>query len=377
MRIGIDASRAFQKNRTGIEEYSYRVIKYLRTELDEPQVFLYLKINQKVDFTLPDNWKIKVIKFPYLWSQAGLSLELLFHSVDKLFVPSHVVPLIHPADTTVTVHGLEYEFCPEAYSLWERFYMRWSIKKSCQWAKKIITVSQSTKRDLMRMYKVPENKIEVIYEGVGSNFQLSIFNPPAGEAGFQSIFNDKIKKPYILFIGRLEERKNIAGIIKAFEVLKENHKIPHQLVLAGKRGHNYESIQLLIEGSRWKDEIVETGFISEEKKWKILKNADVFLFPTFYEGFGLPVLEAQSAGVPVVASDNSSIPEITKYENSKDNSKSAILVNPSDFSEIAEAAYKLISDKAIRDDIIEKGYKNVKRFNWEKCSREIASCLAV
>ena len=185
MKIGIDASRAFIKNRTGIEEYSFQVINHLKKELAGLEVVLYTrpKTDDSVKkFKLPAKWKVREIKWPRFWTQIGLSLEMILHPVDVLFIPAHTVPIIHPSGwlmklcdhlrgrkrrfkTVVTIHGLEYEFLPEAYSLWERIYMRTVIKKSCQWADKIISVSQNTKKDLVRLYKIPAHKIEVIYEG--------------------------------------------------------------------------------------------------------------------------------------------------------------------------------------------------------------------
>ena len=162
MIIGIDASRAFLKDRTGIEEYSYQVIRHLTHEIENDQVVLYIRKNQKVDFGIPKTWKIKTIHFYYLWTQIGLSLEMFFHPVEVLFIPAHTVPCIHPANTIVTVHGLEYEFCSEAYSFLEIIYMRCSIKNSCRWAKTIIAVSENTKKDLIKLYKAPEEKIKVI-----------------------------------------------------------------------------------------------------------------------------------------------------------------------------------------------------------------------
>jgi glycosyltransferase involved in cell wall biosynthesis len=355
MLIGIDASRAFVKQRTGIEEYSYQTIKNLANKLKNHQIVLYLKQNQKVDFTLPQNWKTKIINFPCCWTQIGLSLELLLHPADVLFIPSHIVPIIHPKNTAVTVHGLEYEILPEAYSFLERLYMRWSIKKSCQWASSIIAVSNNTKLDLKRLYGIEDKKIHVVYEGC---------NPISGD----KILNSEINAKYLLFIGRLEERKNIIGIIRTFEILKEHYKIPHKLILAGKFGYGEEKIKKEIADANHAKDIILTGFISEEKKWNLLRNAEIFLFPTFYEGFGLPVLEAQSVDVPVIASDNSSIPEIS-------GNNSAVLIDPKNAEQIADAAYKLISDKDFRNGIIKKGYENVKRFSWEKCADKISEIL--
>ncbi len=360
MKIGIDASRAFIKRRTGIEEYSYQIIKHLRDKLDGHQVILYVRKNQKVDFDLPENWKIKVIKWPRLWTQVGLSLEMLFHPANVLCVPAHTVPIIHPRNTVVVIHGLEYEIVPQAYSFWERIYMRFSIKNSCRWAKNIIAVSKNTREDLMNLYKVPGEKVAVVYEGYEENFKLEISN-------FKKKSNDPIPKPYLLFIGRLEERKNIIGIAQAFEVLKEKYKIPHKLVLAGRPGYGYEKIRAEIAGSPIKDEIIFPGFVKDEEKFSLIQNADVFLFPTFYEGFGIPVLEAQSLGVPVVVSNVSSLPEVANG--------SAVLVDPNEPGFIAERTYALIGDKELRDDIIKRGYENVKRFSWEKCAEEMAGIL--
>ncbi len=363
MIIGIDASRAFQKNRTGIEEYAYQVIKHLRDFLNKDQVILYCNpaINIRPDFELPKNWRIKNLRAPIFWTQARLSLEMIFHPVDTLFIPAHTVPLIHPKNTVVTIHGLEYEFCLEAYSPWQRFYMRFVIKNSCRWAKRVIAVSENTKKDLTKLYKVAAGKVEVIYEGIG-NDNLQSITP-----GLQKMFNGSIFKSYLLFIGRLEERKNICGIIEAFEILKRKHKISHKLILVGKFGFGAEKIKNDIGSSEYKNDIILTGYLSEEDKYYLLRNADAFIFATFYEGFGLPILEAQSVGTPVITSDVSSMPEIS--------GGSAALVDPKDANTIADAAYKLISDESYKNDIIEKGLVNVKRFSWDKCAGEVSRII--
>jgi len=381
--IGIDGSRAFIKNRTGIEEYSYQVIKNLRNELvdqarldsqgrsliEARRVVLYVRKNQTVDFKLPENWKIKVINCPRLWTQLGLSWEMLSHPVDTLFIPAHTVPVVHPKNTIVVVHGLEYEFCPQAYSWFERFYMRLTIKKSCAWVSRIIAVSNNTKLDLVNLYKVKEDKIRVIYEGyANSSHQSPVTSHKEKEALVKN--DDRLQMTddrYLLFIGRIEERKNISNIVRAFEILKEKYNIPHKLVLAGKPGFGYQHVKSQMSKVKCFNEIQELGFVSEEEKWELLKNADVFVFPTLYEGFGIPILEAQSVGCPVVAANNSSIPEVA--------GESALLVDHQSVDNIAESIYKLISNETLKNAIINKGLKNVKRFSWEKCSKEIAEIL--
>lgn len=365
--IGIDASRAFLHERTGIEEYSYQVIKYLRMPLGNNKVTLYLRAGTKenIDFDLPEKWQMKELWFPRLWTYLRLSFELFVHPVDKLFVPGHIVPMIHPRDTTVVVHGLEYEFTPEAYSRWERLSMRHGIKNSCQWAQKIITVSDNTAKDLKKLYHIPQEKITRIYEGVNENAELQMLNAELKENILKKY--NVTTNTYLLFIGRIEERKNIVNVVKAFSILKEKYQIPHKLVLAGKGGHGYERIEQEISQSDYKDDIVLPGFVSDEEKWILLENASVFLFPTLYEGFGLPILEAQSVGVPVVTADNSSLSEI--------GGASVLFAEEYDPADIAQKVNMLISDDNLRRAIIEKGHHNLTRFDWQKCANEIADVL--
>lgn len=356
MIIGIDASRAFLKRRTGIEEYSYQVISALRVPLGDTDVVLYIRSDQSVSFDLPKRWRVKKLHAPRFWTQIRLSIEMLLHPPDVLFVPAHTVPLIHPARTIVTVHGLEYEVFPNSYSLWERLYMRFSIRFSTRAAERVVAVSENTRKDLTRLYGVPEDKISVVYEGVSEN-----------AAVHASRSEEQPGDPHLLFVGRLEERKNVIRIIEAFEILKETRGIPHGLVLVGKPGYGYEKVRCVMRDAKYGSEIREAGYVTEEEKWELLRNADIFLFPTLYEGFGLPVLEAQAVGVPVVTSETSSFPEI--------GGNGALYANPLSASDIAEKIWKLLSSKDLRNDIMEKGYGNVRRFGWNRCADAIALVL--
>jgi glycosyltransferase involved in cell wall biosynthesis len=181
--------------------------------------------------------------------------------------------------------------------------------------------------------------------------------------------------PYLLFLGRLEERKNVVRIIEAFGILKEKYKIPHRLVLAGKRGYGYGSIKYQISLSvrqagniKYRDEVVELGYVSEEEKWELLKHADVFVFPSLYEGFGIPILEAQSVGAPVLTSNTSSLPEV--------GGEGAVFVDPWSAESIAEGIWRVLSDGVFRDGIIAKGSRNVERFSWERCAEEVAATFS-
>jgi len=383
MQIGIDASRAFLARRTGIEEYSYRLISHLRGPLRDERVVLYVRDGQEPDFALPVSWSVRTLRAPRLWTQGRLSIEMLLHRPDVLIVPAHTVPIIHPKRTIVVVHGLEYECSPESYSAWERFSMRLIIRFSVRVAERVVAVSENTKRDLMRLYRVPGEKITVVYEGrPDKNQELGIRNKEAGRGHGESerpMSRDFLPttrnvlweggqafvgNPYILFVGRIEKRKNVRRIVEAFDILKRDHNIPHRLVLIGRPGYGYTEAEEAIRASDFRSDIVETGYVSEAEKSALLRDADVFVFPSLYEGFGLPVVEAQAAGVPVVTSRTSSLPEVAL--------DGAVLVDPLDPASIATGIMRIVSDDGFRDAILQRGRKNVERFDWDSCAAAVA-----
>ena len=355
MNIGIDVSRAFTKEKTGIEEYSYQLIKNLTMmDLKNHQIFLYARKNPIINFNLPDNFKLKIIPLNKFWTQIGLASEMMKNKPDVLFIPSYTVPQIHPSKTVVTIHGLEYKYFPECYSLKERLFLELNTLLSIKWSSKIIVPSESTKNDLIKFYKVDADKIKVVYHGV-SSIKYPVLSI---KQNFKKIFS-------ILFIGRLEKRKNLVNLIKAFELFKKNSQFTihnSQLILAGKNGFGFEEIKTAIQKSQYKDDIIFKNYISEKEKDELYKKADLFVLPSFYEGFGLPVLEAMNYGVSVICSNASSLPEVV--------GDAALLVNPNNPQEIAEAMNKIFSDDSLRNKMIEKGFENVKKFSWEKCVRE-------
>lgn len=371
MNIHVNAFAAFKYPRTGVEEYTHQIIKHLAMleESRKHRFILYKTQTYTEDDgqtlnNLPENFEIKKLSWPLKgWTQIRLSCEMLKNRGDKdiLFTPAHVLPFIHPKNSIVTIHGLEYEYYPEMYPFWHRKYLKWSTKYALKHARKIIAASENTKRDLIKLYNGDPKKIEVVHHGVGSdettNHKLETNNYKL----------KTINYPYILYIGRIEKKKNIEGIIKAFGILKKQYQISYKLILAGPAGFGYQEIKKYYDTSEYRSKIEMNRYVSKEEKWGLLKNADVFLFPSFYEGFGFPVLEAQRAGAPVVASNASSFPEILR--------DSALLVSPQNPEEIAEAIYSVISNKNLRENLIQKGYENIKRFGWEKCARETLRIL--
>ncbi len=366
MRIGIDASRAFLRKPTGIEEYSHETIRHLRNGLRDVSVVLYVRkkiafqngrfrlLMPEIDFDLPEHWRVRGIWAPRFWTQIGLSLEMLLHPPEVLFVPAHTVPLIHPKRTIVTVHGLEYEFSPESYGFLERLYMRWSIRYSVRTAERVIAVSENTKRDLVRLYGVPEEKVRVIYEGFT---QTQSPHQSRSETG----------KPYFFFVGRLETRKNVIRMVEAFELFKEKTGLSHELLLAGKPGYGYSEIRKRIAKSKYREAIREAGYVDNAEKGRLFHGAEAFLFPSLYEGFGLPVIEAQRAGIPVITSNTSSLPEIA--------GEGAILIDPARPEMIADAMETLVRNPEKRADIMRKALHNSQRFSWEKCAEGLVDVI--
>ncbi len=376
MNIGIDASRAFEKEKTGIEEYSYQLIKNLAMmDLKSHQIFLYARKNLVIDFDLPSNFKLKIISPNKFWTQIGLASEMMKNKPDVLFVPAYAVPQVHPSKTVVTIHGLEYKYFPECYSLKERMILEINTKLSIKLASKIIVPSENTKKDLIKFYGVEEGKINVVYHGVNSNWSKG-FSPKVKQNNLVQIRAEALTPKIefnVLFLGRLEKRKNIVNLVKAFELFKNQLRrrhsgmSPSQLILVGKAGFGFEEIKTTIQESQFKKDIILKDYISESEKEELYQNADLFILPSFYEGFGLPVLEAMSYGVPVVCSNTSSLPEVA--------GGAALLIDPNNIQEISEAMSKVFNDDDLRNKMIERGFENVGRFSWEKCARETMGVL--
>ncbi|MFA6437457.1 MAG: glycosyltransferase family 1 protein [Candidatus Paceibacterota bacterium] len=417
--IVIAAKNAFLKNRTGIEEYTFQLVNNLRKIEKKEEIFIYTnKIEEKVDFPL--NFHLKIIHFPILWTQIGLSLQMIkwrlttlsvrslwrrrindSRFTTKLFIPAHVIPLIHPKHTIVTIHGLEYEYFPQYYSWFSRKYLRLSTRYATKHAFKIITVSENTKQDLIKLYKCPSEKIEVIWHGV-VQIKSEKLKVKSQSAKF------KINKPYFLYLGRIELKKNVVGIVGAFKKFKiqesqivnrkslianrnKPQNISYKLILAGGRGYGYQNIKYQISNIKKnvRKDIIFTDHVSGDEKWQLLRNAEALVFPSFYEGFGLPILEAQSVGIPVITSKRSSMEEITTLNRESltpclpagmvnresQKAQSALLVDPNKPGEIADAMREIVNDSKLRDELIRLGYENAKRFSWKKTARKTLDVL--
>ncbi len=354
MVIGIEAERANVREKTGVEHYAKQLILHLAEIDSENEYCLYLRTAPERWFLdLPKNFKLKVLPFPVFWTQLRLSWEMLMHPVDVLFVPASAMPFFHPKNSVCTIHDLAWDFFPETYTTFIRWYSKFVTWFVVRFSQRLIAVSLSTKNDLIKKYGCDPEKIFVVHHG----FQL-----PQTEA-FQSI---DLPEKYILFLSTLQPRKNLLGLIEAFKKLKlEFPDLPHKLLVVGKPGWKYEAMLESIESHN--GFIVYLNHISEIHKGEILKRADLLVLPSFYEGFGMQILEAFAAGVPVAASNVSSLPEVA--------GDAAIYFNPNNPAEIAQAVKMVLFDKSLADRLRESGRRQLEKFSWEKCAKETLAVL--
>lgn len=367
MVIGIDASRAVTTQRTGTEAYAYFLIKALLPLAHKKghQVRLYFNQSPPHDlfFNSPLDHKIEkiVIPFPRLWTHGRLAIELYQRPPDVFFTPAHVIPYTFNGRSAATVHDLGYHYFPSAHTKSQLRYLKWSTQHNCQQSRRIIADSIATKRDLENFYQVDSNKIEVIYPGIDPTLE-----PVEDETLIQrTLAKYGISQPYLLYIGTLQPRKNLVRLVQAYA----SSGVEHQLVLAGRQGWLAQPILDAIAKlpTAVQSKIKLTGYVSEEEKAPLLSRATALLFPSLYEGFGFPVLEAQACETAVLCSNSSSLPEVA--------GKGALFVEPESVASIGQGIQQLCSSTELRQSLIQKGSVNVKQFSWETAVFQLLSTL--
>lgn len=382
MIIGIDASRANRQIKTGVEWYSYYLIEELKkiTTGDKNQFFLYTDQPLKGELKkMPNNWQEKVLSWPlkYLWTKIRLSWEMIKDKPDILFIPSHVLPIFFPKKTIITIHDLAYERYPKAYSKFSRYYLRKNYKLAVRYAFKIIVPTEFTKKELINLYQADPEKIEVIHLGYNDKIFRVIQNQEEIDRVLKKY---KIRKPYLLFVGRVETKKGVKYLFEAYLKLNKSNDLKLNLVLVGKPGYGYKEIKDLKLKIK---NLIEIGYIDQKDLVYLYNGAEIFIFPSLYEGFGLPILEAMACGIPVIASDLEPIREILvgKYHDREklgtENfaQMSAVLVPPENPEILAEKIKEVLENQELRQKMISKGLERVKNFSWQKCARETLKVL--
>jgi glycosyltransferase involved in cell wall biosynthesis len=356
MLIGIDATRAARAERTGTENYAFYLIHHLLALQSPHRYRLYFQQPPPAGL-LDSGADTRVIGVPRLWTHLGLGAEMLRRAPDVLFVPAHVLPLAHPRRSVVTVHDLGYRYFPEAHTAAQRAYLDWSTRFAVRRACRLIAVSQATKNDLLKLYGAAGHKVFVVHHGVTASGDPGNGPRPASLA--------HLPTRYVLAIGTVQPRKNYARLIDAFAALAF---APDELalVIVGGLGWRAEYAGKIAAQAKQAG-VILTGHVSDSVKAWLLAHAAAYALPSLYEGFGMPILEAQAAGVPVLTSSTSSCPEVA--------GEGALLVDPLDTGSIAQALRRLLSDEPLRRSLIANGFANAARFSWDKCARETLAVL--
>lgn len=410
MVIGIDASRAFVSERTGTENYSYELItRMVRLPSEKKHSFvLFTRPNAIIppELTRVDNVVIKTINLPFLWTQVGLAMETwnrqvsqysstpvfqrkitgkLEHRItesrqyiDVLWIPAHTLPLLRNprVKTVVTIHGLEYRWLPEYHNLLQRWYLPLSTFYAAKAADRVVCVSESTKRDLIKEVDFDIEKASVIYEGASFNGEKQQSN----KVKEQQIYNKYgiEDKKYVLFVGTVQPRKNLSALIAAFAKFASS-KQDYKLVIAGSIGWRAAADLALPESLGIPDKVVFTGRVDQVVLSALYQGAMIYVQPSWTEGFGLPVLEAMAVGIPTIVSDGGALPEVVGEAgvivklNSSMTSLSAQAGSQmgSEFANrLATEIGRVASDKILQMHLITTGKKRVGQLSWDRAARE-------
>ncbi|MBU1932287.1 MAG: glycosyltransferase family 4 protein [Candidatus Omnitrophica bacterium] len=360
MKIGIDIRSTLKKNRAGIGRYTINLVNALAGVDRENEYLLYSR-KKLVDFKrhlprLPgENFSHSVDYFKKGPKKVMGDMDVFYTSAYDLRKPGN-------ARFIISVHDVIHRAYPLGHDEKTIKEIDEKFKRVLGEADLLVASSYNTRSDLKRFYGVNEECVKVVYPGVDSllTSRRGGLNLPYDD--------DQHRDLYILFVGTLEPRKNVDGLIRAFTWLKKESGLPHKLYIVGMKGWLYEPIFKAREESEFKKDIVFKGTLPEEALRKLYEGASVFVYPSFYEGFGLPIVEAFSCGVSVVTSKTSSCGEVGK--------DAALLIDPGDYKDMGLAILRLINDKALRDEKIKKGLERAREFNWEKTAREFLTIFS-
>ena len=362
--IAIDANEANVTTRVGISEYAFQILvnlyEFRKENKTSYDFVIYLK-SLPLD-VLPketDWWRYKIVKPAKLWTQIGLPLNLFLSpkKADVFLTLTHYAPRVSPIPTIVSVMDLSYLHFPETFKKNDLYQLTKWTEYSVKKAKKVITISNSSKDDIIKYYKVPKNKVNVVHLGL---------KPLSMKVNSKNLSEFGINKKFVLFVGTLQPRKNIERLIEAFSKLPQQLK-DYQLVIVGKKGWLFEPILEAPKKYGVEENVLFLDYVSDNDLPNFYSNAEVFVLPSLYEGFGLPVLEAMRYDCPVITSKVSSLPEA--------GGDAALYFDPENVDDIRDTIQKVLSSDTVRKDMIEKGKVHYKKFTWQKAADEVLSTI--
>jgi glycosyltransferase involved in cell wall biosynthesis len=373
MKIGVMLRTIDRKRGVGI--YTNNLMDHL-LPLDEKNEYVlfyynleslgryaqYEHVREKLVEAPISSLRFREFSFPdaasrFIWDQVKIPIEAKREGVDLLFNPADSVPLFAGCKTIMVLHGSEWYVNPRMHKLLDRIYIRIMMPLYCKKACLLISNSELSKRDFVNILRVSEEKIKTIYFGVDPRFRHieddDIFWKQARE-------KYHLPEKFILYVGRIYPGKNFGNLLHAFSRIHTS--LPQKIVVAGHPRWDYQSVYASIEKLGLQQKVLFTGWVPQEDLVAFYNLADMFIFPSFYEAFGIPLLEAMACGCPAVASQTGALPEIA--------GGAAFFVNPYNPDEIAEAIQKVLTEDNLRKKLIEKGLQRAKAFSWEKCARE-------
>lgn len=366
-RIGFDAKRIFN-NFTGLGNYSRTLVANLTTYYPEHAYFLFtpkVKPREETHFFQNDPlFSVQTAKgrFAPLWRMRGIIRDLQKHKIQLYHGLSHELPLkIQHTNikTVVTVHDLLFKQFPNQYKAIDRKIYNGKFRYACQHADRIVAISQATKRDIVKYYSIDPKKIEVIYQSCHERFMQD-----KSQSTIQEVQERyQIPSEYLLYVGSIIKRKNLLGIIKAMELLRPSSQLP-LVVVGGGKGRYRNKVRHYIESKKLQDRIF---FIQPESidLPALYQQASIFLYPSFGEGFGIPILEALYSKTPVITSNTSSLPEAAGTDS--------YLVDPNSIESISEAIEGILGDDQFRNQMVEKGYLYAQQFRGEPLTHQMMS----
>lgn len=368
MIIGIDGSEANESVRVGSSEYAYQLLNSLyrisSEDSDGPEFKIFIKQGKLGNLPKENKrWKYEIIPSTKLWIIRKLIPRLIFDkNIDVFFSPTHYLPILTRVPQVCTIHDLGYLMFSEQFRKIDFWQLKCWTAISIIVSKYIIAVSESTRKDIVRHYPFASRKIDSVYHGVDHNY----FSRNISQNLVRHVKNKfKIRENYILSIGTLKPSKNIEGIVKAFSKLsEEGNEIykNYQLVIAGKKGWLYDNIFTLVKEKKLEEKIVFTDYVSGEDKRALLKGARLTLSPSFWEGFGMHVLESMSCGTPVVVSKSGSLGEVA--------GTAGIYVDPASVESISGGIDEVVRmNNTEYNKLSDKCFKRSNNFTWEKTAQ--------
>ncbi|MFQ5810678.1 MAG: glycosyltransferase family 4 protein [Armatimonadota bacterium] len=363
MRIGIDA-RTVLGTKTGDRSYTLGLIHGLASVGAEHEFVLYVDRDPGDALQPPGpNFDVRTITRPggRLWTLLALPAAARRDGLDVLHV-QYMLPFRAPCPVVTTIHDVSFRLHPEWFTLRDRLVFGVGLPGSLRRAAAIMAVSECTRADLVREYGVPPEKVHVTPNAAPPDFA-----PPEADADLGRVLaRYGLPSPYALFLGVLQPRKNPARIIRAFVRARREAGLPHVLAMMGKRGWLYEDVFSAVQELKAEADVLFPGYAADADLPALYAAADLFLFPTLYEGFGIPVLEAFACGTPTIAAGTSGSAETA--------GDAALLVDPRSEDEIAEAIVRVLTDEELRGELRRKGNRRAGEFSWGHTAELTIAC---